>query len=151
MPDTLETEILAAPTGPLIMAAASDSATAFSIVVPTFNESENIAAFLCGLRDNLEPVLAGRYEIIVVDDDSPDRTWEIAAQALAGYSGLRVVRRRSERGLATGVMRGFQLARGQVMGTINADFQHPPDILPRMLELMAEADVVVASRYTAGG
>jgi dolichol-phosphate mannosyltransferase len=121
------------------------------MVVPTFNESENIGAFLFALRQNLEPVLTGRYEIIVVDDDSPDRTWQVAAQALPGFANLRVVRRQHERGLATGVMRGYQLARGEWLGTINADFQHPPDMLPKMLELAPGADVVVASRYADGG
>src|SRR5690349_8052693 len=151
MPDTLETAILAAPTGPLVIPAASDAATTLSIVVPTFNESENIAAFLRALRDNLDPVLPARYEIVVVDDDSPDRTWEIAAQALPGFAGLRVIRRKHERGLATSVIRGFQIARGQILGTINADFQHPPDILPRMVDLIPGTDVVVASRYAHGG
>ena len=151
MMDILETNVLSVPAGPMVIAPEPDSAVSLSIVVPTFNESENIGAFLPALRRSLDAVLPERYEIVVVDDDSPDRTWEIAAQALPGFTALRVMRRQGERGLATGVMRGYQAARGEILGTINADFQHPPDLVSRMLALMPGADVVVASRYAAGG
>src|ERR1051326_5486881 len=129
MPDTLESIVVPAPAGPLVVVPSSDGTIMFSIIVPTFNEGENIAAFLSAIRQNLDPVLPDRYEIIVVDDDSSDRTWETAAQSLPGFTGLRVVRRQRERGLATGVMRGYQIARGEILGTINADFQHPPGVL----------------------
>ena len=151
MPDTLDNVILSAPDGPLVIASSFDAATLLSIVVPTYNESQNIGAFLSALREALDPMLAGRYEIVVVDDDSPDRTWEAAAQALPGFAGLRVVRRQHQRGLASSVFRGYQVARGEILGTINADFQHPPAVIPKMVELLTGADVVVASRYADGG
>jgi len=150
MPQTLDTAVLAAPCGPLIVPPSSAPAVFLSLIVPTFNESENIAAFLAALRDTLGPALV-EYEIIVVDDDSPDLTWEIAARLLPGFPQLRVVRRRGERGLSSAVVRGWQLARGEVLGTINADFQHPPSVLPQMLQQMDGADLVVASRFAAGG
>ena len=140
---------MTAPSGPLIVPPSSDSAVFFSLVVPTFNESENIAAFLAALRDTLDPALA--YEVIVVDDDSPDLSWEIAAGCQANFPQLRVVRRTRENGLAGAVIRGWQLARGRILGTINADFQHPPAVLPRLLHLIDGADLVVASRFAAGG
>jgi len=149
MPETLDTTVLTAPSGPLTVPPSSDSAVFLSLIVPTCNESENIAAFLAALRDALDPALA--YEIIVVDDDSPDLTWEIAARLMPDFPQLRVVRRRHETGLSTAVIRGWQLARGEVLGTINADFQHPPAVLPRMLHLIDRADLVVASRFAAGG
>jgi dolichol-phosphate mannosyltransferase len=145
--------IIEAPTGPLVVPAI-DPATSdvlLSLVVPTLNESENIADFLTAVRQTLDKALPGTFEVIVVDDDSPDHTWEIAAQISETFPKLRVVRRRHEGGLAAAVIRGWQVARGLLLGTINADFQHPPDVLGRLLERMDGADVVVATRHGDGG
>lgn len=122
-----------------------------SLVIPTFNEIENLCEFLAAVRLTLDAVLPGRYEILVVDDDSPDGTWEAAARMARDFPQLRVVRRCQERGLARAVIRGWQLSRGAVLGTINADFQHPPEMLARMLERMADRDLVVATRHGDGG
>ena len=126
-------------------------AIALSLIVPTLNEVENIASLLRSVHSQLWAVLGDAFEILVVDDDSPDGTWQAAEAAMQRLPGLRVLRRTCERGLATAVIRGWQLARGEWLGTLNADFQHPPEILPRMLALTAEADLVVASRYCANG
>ena len=145
--------VIVAPTGPLVVpaVAASEGQPLLSLVVPTLNESENIADFLAAVRHTLDASLPGRYEVIVVDDDSADRTWEIAAHLRQGFPELRVVRRQREGGLAVAVIRGWQVARGQILGTINADFQHPPDVLGRLLERRAGADLVVATRHGDGG
>ncbi len=144
---------MAAPTGPLIVPAVSpdDTRPLLSLVVPTLNESENITDFLAAVRHTLDQALPGRYEVIVVDDDSADRTWEIAARLGEGFPELRVVRRQREGGLAVAVIRGWQVARGQILGTINADFQHPPEVLGRLLERREGADLVVATRHGDGG
>jgi dolichol-phosphate mannosyltransferase len=120
-------------------------------VVPTFNEIENLREFLAAVRVTLDEALPGRYEVIVVDDDSPDGTWEAAARIAADFPQLRVVRRTGETGLARAVMRGWQVGRGGVLGTINADFQHPPEVLSRMIERLSEADLVIATRHGDGG
>jgi dolichol-phosphate mannosyltransferase len=99
----------------------------------------------------LDRALGNDYEVIVVDDDSPDGTAELALRAAAAYPNLRVVRRTGERGLARAVIRGWQIAGGEILGTVNADFQHPPAVLERMLAQMDGADLVVASRFAAGG
>ncbi len=145
--------VIVAPTGPLIVPAlaAGDAQPVLSLVVPTLNERDNIADFLAAVRHNLDQALPGRYEVIVVDDDSADRTWEIAARLCADFPALRVVRRQNEGGLAVAVIRGWQVARGQFLGTINADFQHPPDVLGRLLERRDGADLVVATRHGDGG
>jgi dolichol-phosphate mannosyltransferase len=122
-----------------------------SLVIPTLNEAENIAEFLGEVRRTLDEALPGRYEIVVVDDDSPDRTWEAAARLTVGFPELRVVRRRGENGLARAVIRGWQVARGDVLGTINADFQHPPPTLAAMIARLDGADLVVATRHGDGG
>ncbi len=122
---------LPVPKGALIVAPRTPEpghATLLSVIVPTFNEAPNIANLVGQLTRLLAGRFGERYEIIVVDDNSPDRTWELA-QSLAGASPqLRVMRRDSESGLSTAVIRGWQAARGEVLCVIDADLQHPPEI-----------------------
>jgi len=143
-------QITLAPEGPLIIPA-SDHALALSVVVPTFKESENIGPFLEALCDSLDPVLPGNYEIVVMDDDSPDGTLDAAAAVAATHPQIRLVKRVNKRELATAVIRGWQLARGQALSTINADFQHPPALIAGLWQLLQTNDLVVASRYCKGG
>lgn len=150
--DRTETEIECAPGGPLaVPVLTGPGRLLLSLVVPTLNERSNITEFLRAVRRELDGALPGRYEIIVVDDDSPDGTCEAAASLMREFPELRVARRRGESGLARAVMRGWQAAGGEVLGTINADFQHPPSILPRMIGALGDADLVVATRYARGG
>jgi dolichol-phosphate mannosyltransferase len=144
------------PTGSLRVPAraetrASLESLVLSLVVPTYNEAANIESFLQRIRSMLEPELGSRYEVIVVDDNSPDETWKVAAGVQAGYPQLVVLRREQERGLSSAVIRGWQAAGGDILATINADFQHPPELLPKMLELVREADLVIATRLAATG
>jgi dolichol-phosphate mannosyltransferase len=141
------------PRGPLVIPQQSDvgGPLRLSVVIPTFNEGRNILELLRQLTEQLEPELGDDYELIVVDDDSPDRTWEIAAAAAAVYPRLSVVRREAERGLSSAVIRGWQIARGEVLAVIDGDLQHPPEVLPRLWKAMEEADLVVASRNVEGG
>lgn len=148
--------LAAAPAGPFMVARRPSmrAPVAFpflSVVVPTYNEAANIGPFLEALRTGLDAAVDGGYEVIVVDDESPDGTGEVAARMAAGWPNLRVVRRAGERGLARAVVRGWQVAHGDVLATINADFQHPPSILPEMLRKIESADLVVATRYAAAG
>jgi dolichol-phosphate mannosyltransferase len=117
-----------------------------SLVVPTYNEAVNIQPLLQRIRDLLDPLLGSRYEVIVMDDDSPDETWKVAAAMKDDYPQLVVFRREHERGLSSAVVRGWQVAGGDILGTINADFQHPPEFLLEMLKLVQTADLVVATR-----
>jgi dolichol-phosphate mannosyltransferase len=123
-----------------------------SLVIPTYNEGQNVELLMAQLTDLLDPLIAGRYELIVVDDDSPDQTWANALALTADYPQLRVVRRQGERGLSSAVIRGWQLARGEVLGVIDADLQHPPEVLLELLTAMQQgADLAVASRHVTGG
>jgi dolichol-phosphate mannosyltransferase len=124
----------------------------FSLIVPTFNEAENvgqIVSILCGL---LEEATEGSYELIIVDDNSPDGTWKVAQELTATYPKLKVMRREHERGLSTAVIRGWQAAQGEILGVIDGDLQHPPETLLQLLEAVRQgADVAVASRHVEGG
>ncbi len=122
-----------------------------SVIVPTFNERENIPVLLERLEKSLSGI--GCFEVIIVDDDSPDGTWMLAEElAKTRYPWLRVIRRVGERGLGSAIIRGLREARGRYVAVIDADLQHPPELLPRMLEEAERgADVVIASRYVKGG
>jgi dolichol-phosphate mannosyltransferase len=111
----------------------------------------NIQPFLQRIRGLLDSALGSRYEVIVVDDNSPDDTWKVVEGLRAGYPQLSVLCREHERGLSSAVVRGWQVAGGDVLGTINADFQHPPELLARMLELVQAADLVIATRRNEAG
>jgi dolichol-phosphate mannosyltransferase len=123
-----------------------------SLVVPTYNEAGNVALLVEKLTALLDWFCAEDYELIIVDDDSPDGTWEIARSLLPNYPRLRVMRRTEERGLSTAVIRGWQVSRGRVLGVIDGDLQHPPEVLEKLLsELLDGSDLAVASRHVMGG
>jgi dolichol-phosphate mannosyltransferase len=123
-----------------------------SLVIPTYNEGKNIAKIVDLLNQLLEEAIPEAYELIVVDDNSPDGTWEIATGLLSEYPQLRVMRRVEERGLSTAVIRGWQAARGEVLGVIDADLQHPPELLLKLWgEIVRGGDLAVASRHVEGG
>jgi dolichol-phosphate mannosyltransferase len=128
------------------------AAPLLSLVAPTFNEGANIAAFIQHLTTVLDGRMQGNYEIIIVDDDSPDLTWKIATRAAQALPQVRVIRRQKDRGLATAVVAGWRAARGDWLGVMDADLQHPPEALPRLLDAMsAGADLAIGSRHVAGG
>jgi dolichol-phosphate mannosyltransferase len=124
----------------------------FSLVIPTYKERENIENVVGILSEVLDEKIPGDYELIVVDDDSPDGTWEVALSLTPQYPQLRVMRRQNERGLSTAVIRGWQVAQGSILGVIDGDLQHPPHVLTQLLqEVQQGADLAVASRHVAGG
>jgi len=136
---------------PAVMSAASNPIQ-FSLVIPTYNESANITRIVEILTHLLDEVIPGEYELIVVDDDSPDGTWKVAQSVTSDYPQLQVMRRTSERGLSSAVIRGWQAAKGHVLGVIDGDLQHPPHVLLQMLSAIEQgADLAVASRHVEGG
>jgi dolichol-phosphate mannosyltransferase len=124
---------------------------AVSIVLPTFNEAASLPVIVPRILESLRG--AGVLgEIIIVDDNSPDGTADVA-EALAQEHPVRCIRRTEERGLATAVLRGFDEARAPICVVMDADGSHPTAALPRMVELIAQdkADIVVGSRHVPGG
>jgi dolichol-phosphate mannosyltransferase len=120
------------------------------LVLPTYNEAENLARLVTALR-----ALPGDIHVLVVDDGSPDGTGQIADDLAAHDPGVRVLHRSGKLGLGTAYIAGFRtgLRDGyQYVCTMDADFSHPPESLPRLLDRAADgAGLVVGSRYVPGG
>ena len=131
-----------------VMAGAPD----LTMVIPTYNERD-------GIRDLVAALLgcAGaahiRLELVIVDDNSPDGTGDVADELARIYPAVQVVHRAGKLGLGTAVVAGFAVAHADIVGVMDADFSHPPSLIPRMLAVFqaSEADVLVASRYIPGG
>jgi dolichol-phosphate mannosyltransferase len=144
--------LLPNPTGFLQVSDRAPGEILLSLILPTYQEGLNIPAMVEQLTAKLDTILPDAYELIVVDDDSPDGTWSIALELANTYPQLQVLRRTTERGLATAVIRGWQVARGKVLGVIDADLQHPPEVLGQLWEKISQgADLALASRNVEGG
>ncbi len=120
-----------------------------SIVVPTYNERENIGLLIDKIASALQGV---KMEVIVVDDHSPDGTADVVADYAQNRHWLKLVNRRKRRSLSGSVMEGFRIARGQILGVLDADLSHDPILLPQMIELVHNGvEVVIGSRRIPGG
>ncbi len=122
-----------------------------SVVIPTYNEAAVIEETLRRAAVSLRRP-GQDFELIVVDDSSADGTAELV-ESLSKELPVRVLRRPGRLGLATAVIDGWNIARGDVLGVMDADLQHPPEVLSSLAEAMRQPDVdiAVASRYIAGG
>jgi dolichol-phosphate mannosyltransferase len=122
--------------------------TAISIIIPTYNERDNIIA----LVERINHALSNYdYEIVFIDDDSSDGTAEVAA-ALSPEYPVKVIVRKDKRGLASAVVDGLRYVESEVIGVMDADLQHPPEVIPHLVrELESGANIAIASRYVKGG
>lgn len=126
-----------------------------SVVLPTYNESQNIVSVIDSISHALPENISA--EIIVVDDNSPDGTADIAQDYAGRVQGGRlriaVIRRPSKLGLSSAILEGAKYARGDVVVVMDSDMSHPPQTIPHMVEEMhrSKCDIVVASRYIKGG
>ena len=119
-----------------------------TIVIPSYKEAANIAELLAKIHSSMGDY---PYKILVVDDNSPDGTAAVVRD-LAGKFPVSVVVRTDKRGLASAVVDGFNLADSDIVAVMDADLQHPPTVLPRLVKAMGEgADLAIASRYVPGG
>jgi dolichol-phosphate mannosyltransferase len=160
---------------------ADKSLVNLSVIVPTYNESENILHLLESIREKIPPSLSS--EIIVVDDNSPDRTGELAerySQTLdkgnvwgrdssspesklhvdgnlvdhgRTYFSVSVIHRDEKKGLVSAIMDGIKSSKGQYIVVMDADLSHSPEAIPKMVHELSspDIDIVVASRYVRGG
>lgn len=126
------------------------SAPDVSLVIPTYNEKANIAPLVEAVRSALGDI---PWEIIIVDDDSPDQTFAEVSRLAREEPRLRCLRRVGRRGLSSAVIEGALVANGSAIAVMDADFQHDERILKQMYEKLTStgADIVVATRYADGG
>ncbi len=120
------------------------------LVLPTYNEAENLEALVAAVRAKL-PASA---QLLIVDDSSPDGSGEIAERLAAAEANVSVLHRRHKEGLGPAYIAGFRHALAAGAGLVlemDSDFSHDPAYLPRLLEAAQRADVVLGSRYVAGG
>ena len=126
-----------------------------SIIIPTFNESENICNILKSIKEYLPKI---DIEAIVVDDNSPDGTGKIVEEYMktmknmAGYS-ISIIHRKAKNGLGSAILAGLRNSNGETVVVMDSDLSHPPKIIPKMLDMIkqTQCDIVVASRYVKGG
>ncbi|HEV2732350.1 MAG TPA: polyprenol monophosphomannose synthase [Terriglobales bacterium] len=120
-----------------------------SIVSPTYNEANNLEPLVKELTTVLTD---STYEVVIVDDDSPDLTWKKAEELGQRFPLVRSLRRTKTRGLSSAVIEGFNVAQGDMVACMDADLQHDPVILPSMIQALDQgADLAVGSRYVEGG
>jgi dolichol-phosphate mannosyltransferase len=127
-----------------------------SIIIPTYNESQNIIQILKSIGSNLPKNL--RTEAIVIDDNSPDGTGKIVEDYLKDFKKMAhytidIIHRTAKNGLGSAILKGIQQAKGDTIVVMDSDFSHPPQIIPKLIESIKkyQYDIAVASRYIKGG
>jgi dolichol-phosphate mannosyltransferase len=121
-----------------------------SIVIPTYNEIDNIQILISNIQWVLEEINPN-YEIIVIDDNSPDGTGEIVRQIINTNEKTKLIQRSQRNGLGDAYKTGFQYATGDVIFEMDADLSHDPRDIPKFLKALKSRDVVIGSRYVKGG
>lgn len=120
-----------------------------SVILPTYNEAKNIVDLVHSVIENIP---AGwDYEVIVVDDSSPDGTYAAVVNAFRGNPHVVAIVRDSTPGLAASIFDGIQRAQGEQIVIMDADFTHDPAEIPRLLHVGRVYDIVSGSRFCAGG
>lgn len=119
-----------------------------TVILPTYNERENIPILIEGiLRHVITPV-----QVLVVDDNSPDGTWQVVQEIARAEPRVQLLRRVSERGLTSAIWAGIQAADTDAVSWMDCDLAMPPETIPQLLERLAGgADISLGSRYVRGG
>ncbi|MDE1727401.1 MAG: glycosyltransferase family 2 protein [Thaumarchaeota archaeon] len=127
-----------------------------SVIIPTYNESQNITKMLDIVSSCLPPET--NAEIIVIDDNSPDGTGEITEEYArksrdSGGCEIKLITRKDQRGLSSAILAGIRASIGESVVVMDSDFSHPPETIAKMIEELkrSDCDIVVASRYVEGG
>lgn len=127
-----------------------------SIIIPTYNESENIKGILHSIKEHMPKNTI--VEAIVVDDNSPDGTGKIAEDYFESLKEktrytVNVINRKTREGLSSAILNGVQQAKGKIVVVMDSDFSHPPHLIPKLVDVLRQSktDIVVASRYLNGG
>lgn len=124
------------------------------LVIPTYNEAENVVPVVRAVATEMATVAPGEFRILVVDDNSPDGTGRIADELALELPTLEVLHRSDKGGLGRAYIAGFQHALGggaELVVEMDADFSHDPRYLPGLIAAADDADLVLGSRYVPGG
>jgi dolichol-phosphate mannosyltransferase len=119
----------------------------FTLVIPTLNEAGNIQPLVSRIQAALDPE-AINYEVIIVDDGSTDGTQQAVRACSQADPRVRLLERRGEKGLSGAVVHGWRNTNADVLGVMDADLQHPPEVLPQLLATIENGtDIAIGSRY----
>lgn len=121
-----------------------------SIILPTYKERDNIVELVQAIHRNLEPD-GFNYEVIIVDDNSPDGTAELVRAVFGGDSRVKLHVRIYERGLASALRYGAEHSDGEVLVFMDTDFNHDPVVIPQLVKFLEYYDVVIGSRFVMRG
>ncbi len=121
-----------------------------SVVLPTYNESKNIVPLIEAIEDyfNHDGI---DYELVVVDDNSPDGTADIVRERMTQDPRVKLFVRTEERGLGTAIKYGIRHSTGETVAVMDTDFNHDPKMLPQMVKFLEYYDIVIGSRFVMGG
>ncbi len=120
-----------------------------TVVIPTYNERENIISLIPRIIESLSQLSGVKAEIIIIDDNSPDGTADVVRRQFG--SMVRCIKRVKNRGLGTAIARGIRHARGSVIIGMDADGNHDPRYIPALYRALSYSDIAVGSRFVSGG
>ncbi len=121
-----------------------------SIILPTYNEKDNIVELIQAIFQTLQPLNLA-FEVVVVDDNSPDRTAEVVRQHFSNDCQVKLLVRTQERGLATAIRYGIDRSTGEILVFMDTDFNHDPAIIPQMIKFLEYYDIIIGSRFVMAG
>jgi dolichol-phosphate mannosyltransferase len=121
-----------------------------SIIIPTYNERENIVNLVNAIRTtlNTKKIL---FEIIIVDDNSPDRTAETVNKNFRKDKNIHLFLRKKDRGLGSAILFGIKKSKGNIIVGMDADFNHPPEVITSLINQLKDCNLVIGSRFIKGG
>lgn len=121
-----------------------------SIIIPTYNERENICRLIPAILSAVSDAKI-QTEVVVVDDNSPDKTADEVRKRFGQDRRVVVSVRKDKRGLATAILHGIRQSKGDIIIGMDADFNHPPELIPDLVRTLSKSDLVIASRFIKGG
>lgn len=121
-----------------------------SVIVPTYNERENIVSLMKAIEKELLKFKTS-FEIIIIDDNSPDGTGQEIKNKFNKHNNIRLFIRKKRRELGSAILLGIKKAKGETIVAMDADFNHPPELIPQLIIGLKNADLIVASRFIKGG
>ncbi len=121
-----------------------------SIILPTYNEKDNIVELIQAIFAAVEPTNL-QFEVVVVDDHSPDGTAEAVRQNFGQNSRVKLFVRTEGRGLATALRYGIEHSNGEILVFMDTDFNHDPTIIPQMIKFLEYYDIIIGSRFVMAG